>query len=105
MFRNGFCWLLVKPPGPLHAYVAPVEVEMDDSCKSKPEQIGPLLEATGVTGAAGLVNVNGPAALDVQPFNVTLTSEYTPADKLLRFICPLASALAVDVTGAPPFLI
>ena len=40
---EGFCNVLEKPPGPVHAKVAPLADEL--KFRSEPVQIGPLLEA------------------------------------------------------------
>ena len=51
-----------------------------------PEQSGPLLEALFPVGEEGLEMVNGPTALDVHPFSVTLISLYSPVARLLMEI-------------------
>lgn len=71
----GFCRLLVKPPGPVHEYVAPVIEEEEVKFNVLPEHKGPLLFAIKPDGADGLTNVNGPAGFEVHPFNVAVIVE------------------------------
>src|SRR5436190_20958891 len=74
--RVGFCADDVKPPGPVHEYVAPATAGVE-SVAVLPLQIGPLFDADGVAGVALTTIVVEPAA-DGQPFAVTVTN-YVPA--------------------------
>jgi hypothetical protein len=47
--RVGFCSVEVYPPGPLHAYVAPATVGVDNVIVA-PAQYGPVLDAVGAVG-------------------------------------------------------
>jgi hypothetical protein len=67
----GFCAEEVKPPGPVHAYVAPATVEAV-KFKVAPGQTGPLLPAVGAEGMALTVAAVVPAT-EVQPFTVAVT--------------------------------
>lgn len=68
---EGFCAVDVNPPGPVHAYVAPVTAGVE-RFNVEPAQIGPLLVGAGVAGIAFTVAVVVPDAL-VQPLTVTVT--------------------------------
>ena len=67
----GFCAEEVKPPGPVHEYVAPATAGVE-SVAVPPVQIGPLFDAVGVAGVALTISVVEPAA-EVQPVTVTVT--------------------------------
>lgn len=80
---EGFCWLLVKLLGPVQLKLA-FAVSLDPvRLRVLPEQMGPLLEALFPVGDEGLEIVKGPIAFDVQPFNVTFMSLYSPEARLL----------------------
>jgi hypothetical protein len=64
---DGFCRLLVKPPGPVQLYDTPVDVVDEVRFNVDPEHNGLLLPAVGGTGELGLESVNGPTVLEVQP--------------------------------------
>jgi len=72
---DGFCKAEVKALGPVQEYVAPATVGVV-RLRVPPAQIGPLLAAVGVAGAALTVATVVPAR-DVQPATVTVT-EYVP---------------------------
>src|SRR5260221_535463 len=74
--RVGFCSAEVKPPGPDHAYVAPLTVGVESEIVP-PAQYGPAFEAVGVEGLALTTTLVVPAA-EVQPLTVMVT-EYVPA--------------------------
>jgi hypothetical protein len=78
----GFCSDEVKPPGPVHAYVAPVTVGVE-SWIVAPVQYGPPFDAVGVEGIGFTTTAVEPAA-EVQPFTVTVTS-YVPASVAVGF--------------------
>jgi len=61
----------VKPPGPVHEYVAPATVGVDRFAVP-PVQIGPSFDAVGVAGVALTTSVVE-AAAEVQPLTVTVT--------------------------------
>jgi len=67
----GFCKAEVKALGPVQEYVAPATVGVV-RLSVPPAQIGPLLAAVGVAGAALTVAVVVPAR-EVQPATVTVT--------------------------------
>jgi hypothetical protein len=69
--RVGFCSAEVKPFGPVHEYVAPATVGVDNAIVA-PEQYGPPFDAVGVAGIALTTTEVEPAA-EVQPFVVTVT--------------------------------
>jgi hypothetical protein len=69
--RVGFCSAEVKPPGPVHAYVAPATVGVESEMVA-PAQYGPPFEAVGVAGIGLTTTLVVPAA-DVQPLTVTVT--------------------------------
>src|SRR5258708_27671353 len=54
-FTVGFCCVEVKPPGPLHANVAPAAAVEALSCTVPPTQAGPSFDA--VTDSAGQATV------------------------------------------------
>jgi hypothetical protein len=72
----GFCSAEVKPPGPVHAYVAPATVGVESEIVA-PAQYGPPFDAAGVAGIGLTTTLVVPAA-DVQPLTVMVT-EYVPA--------------------------
>ena len=78
--RVGFCCAEVKPPGPVHAYVAPLTVGVF-SWIVAPSQYGPPLVAVGVAGVALTTTFVVPAA-EVQPLTVMVT-EYVPASAVV----------------------
>jgi hypothetical protein len=67
---EGFCWVEVNPPGPVHAYVAPATV-LAVKFNVDPAQTAPPLPAVTL-GIAFTVAVVVDAGL-VQPFTVTVT--------------------------------
>ena len=69
--RDGFCNAEVNPPGPVHAYVAPVTnaVVRFIVC---PAHSGELLPGEGVVGVGFTTTFVVPAA-EVQPLTVTVT--------------------------------
>ena len=69
--RVGFCSDEVKPPGPVHAYVAPLTKNVERPIVP-PAQYGPLLNAEGVNGVLLTTTLVVPAA-EAQPFTVTVT--------------------------------
>jgi hypothetical protein len=68
----GFWSVLLKPFGPVHAYVTPAEVVLAVRVTIPPEQTGELLPAVGVTGVSFTVTFTVPAP-EVQPFSVAVT--------------------------------
>jgi hypothetical protein len=66
----------VKPPGPVHAYVAPLTTGVL-SVIVPVSQNGPTLDAAGVVGIAFTTTFVVPAS-EVQPSTVMVT-EYVPA--------------------------
>ena len=69
--RVGFCCAEVKPFGPVHAYVAPLTVGVDNAIVL-PSQYGPPLLAAGVAGFGVTMTVVVPAA-EVHPPTLTVT--------------------------------
>jgi len=80
--RVGFCSDDVKPFGPVHEYVAPLTVGVDNEIVA-PSQYGPVFDAVGVAGVALTVTEVVPAA-EVQPLTVTVT-EYVPPSAVVAF--------------------
>jgi hypothetical protein len=78
----GFWSADVKPPGPIHEYVAPPTVEAK-SWIVAPAQYGPPLLAVGADGIGLTATVVDPAA-EVQPLTVTVTL-YVPASVAVGF--------------------
>ena len=78
----GFCWLEVKPFGPVHEYVAPETVGVNSEIVA-PSQYGPSLLAAGVAGVGLTTTLVVPAA-EVQPLTVMVT-EYVPASAVVAF--------------------
>src|SRR5204863_158936 len=78
--RVGFCWVDVKPFGPVHEYVAPLTNAVESEMVA-PSQYGPPLLAVGVAGAALTTTFVVPAA-EVHPFTVIVT-EYVPASAVV----------------------
>src|SRR3954451_21234019 len=74
--RVGFCSAEVKPPGPVHAYVAPATTGVDNEIVP-PAQYGPPFDAVGVAGI-GFTTTDVDPAAEVQPLTVVVT-EYVPA--------------------------
>src|SRR3954452_22834522 len=74
--RVGFWSAEVKPPGPVHAYVAPATAGVDSEIVP-PAQYGPPFDAIGVAGIGFTTTEVEPAA-DGQLLTVTVT-EYVPA--------------------------
>ena len=70
----GFCEAEVKLLGPVHAYVAPVELAVSES--EFPSQSGALLDAAGAAGVGLIVTTVVPAG-PVHPFSLAVT-EYVP---------------------------
>ena len=67
----GFCWLDVKPFGPVHEYVAPETVGVNSEIVA-PSQYGPSLLAVGVAGVGLTTTLVVPPA-EVQPLTVMVT--------------------------------
>ena len=76
--RVGFCSEDVKPPGPVHEYVAPLTVGVE-SAMVAPWQYGPPFEAVGVAGVGFTTTLVEPAE-EVQPSTVTVTKYVPPAE-------------------------
>ena len=70
----------MKPPGPVHEYVAPATAGVL-SWIIAPAQYGPPFEAVGVAGVWLTTTEVEPAA-EVQPLTVTVT-EYVPASAVV----------------------
>jgi hypothetical protein len=82
----GFCWVDVKPAGPVQEYVAPPLVDAVSSM-SCPSQIGEFVLTVGTGGAVFTATVNVPTGL-VQPFTVTV-----------RLYIPALPVVADEITG------
>jgi hypothetical protein len=80
--RLGFCDDEVNPFGPVHEYVPPLTVGVDNAIVL-PAQYGPPFDAVGVAGTVLTTTFVVPAA-DVQPLTVTVT-EYVPASAVVAF--------------------
>jgi len=99
----GFCVVLVKPPGPVQLYTAPVGLLLAVKFKVLPVHSGLLLEAVGVVGAEGLTKVKGPTALEEQLLSVAVMFEYAPAERLGIVKTPFVFAVSGIVVGVPLF--
>jgi hypothetical protein len=64
-----------------------------------PEQIvsDGRLKIVGVAGGFGSDNTNGPTAVEVQPFNASVTLAYVAADKFVIVTAPDVFAFKVAV--------
>jgi hypothetical protein len=99
----GFCWLEVKPLGPVHEYVAPATVE-EKSCNVLPAQIGPLLDAEGVAGTALTVMRLFPVACCASGFVMVTFFAPVVAEEALRLSVTCVGSVKVTLltVGAVP---